>query len=238
MRLDAYISDAGVTSRRKARSLVEAGRVRIDGRPVFSPGYRLGGDETVEVDGRIITPPRERIHIALHKPSGYVTTTDDPRGRPTVMDLVPGEPRLFPVGRLDLNTSGLLLMTDDGPWSARLEHPGTSVPRTYWVCLLGRPDDRVLSDLRSGIPLADGVAKIEIEAFGRADDEKETCWKVTLREGRYREIRRLFATVGHPVLTLRRIGFGPVNLGDLPAGRWRHLKAWELREIERYIGTD
>ncbi len=238
MRLDAYISNAGIASRRKARELVEAGRVSVDGRPARTPGLHLRDDETVAVDGRVVRPPRTRTYIAMHKPSGYITTTDDPRGRPTVMDLVPAQPRLFPVGRLDFNTSGLLLMTDDGAWSARLEHPRTGMPRTYHVRLRGRPDPRILADLRDGIPLADGIARIELEPLPPEDERETSRWKVTLREGRYREIRRLFATVGHPVLSLQRTSFGPVELGDLPAGRWRHLKPRELQEIKRYTETE
>jgi len=233
LRLDAFLSDAGLASRRKARDLVVSGRVRVDGRVVDRPGHRLRGDETVTFDGREIRTPRERTYIALHKPAGFLTTADDPGGRRTVADLVPMRPRLFPVGRLDYATSGLLLLTDDGAWASRLEHPSGGIDRVYRVTVRGEPGEGIVEDIRSGIPLADGIARVR--TMERMVNGAPGCtrWKIVLREGRYREIRRLMATVGHPVEELVRIAFGPVYLGDLGRGRWRYLERCEVEELSR-----
>ena len=233
MRLDAFLSDAGVASRRKARDLVVAGRVQVDGRVVDRPGHRLRGDETVTFDGGEVRPPRQRTYIALHKPAGFLTAAEDPGGRRTVSDLLPRGPRLFSVGRLDYATSGLLLMSDDGDWASRLEHPSGEIDRVYRVTVRGVPDESIVADIRSGIPLADGIARVR--TMERVEGGPPGCsrWRIVLREGRYREVRRLMATVGHPVEELVRIAFGPVRLGDLRPGRWRHLQRPEIEELSR-----
>ncbi len=234
MRLDAYLSSAGVASRRASQEIIRSGRVRVNGRIARRPGRRLTGGETVCVDGKPVVPPMTRTYVALHKPRGYLTTAEDPRGRRTVLDLVPRSPRLFPVGRLDADTSGLLLMTDDGDWAAEIEHPRGAIPRVYEVCVRGVISSSALADLRAGIPLADGVARIErIRPLENGGDPDHSRWRIVMTEGRYREIRRLMATVGHPVVALRRVGFGSVHLGDLPPGKWRSLRPGEVRELAR-----
>lgn len=234
MRLDAFLSYSGVASRRRARDLVLSGRVRVDGDVVTSGGHRLVGRETVTLDGEVVRPPTERTYIMLNKPRGYITTASDPRGRPTVAELVPRSPRLFPVGRLDFSTSGLLLMTDDGDWAASLEHPGGGLSRVYRVLVEGEPSEKVLADLRRGIRLADGIASIDsISRIQGNFPEGQSAWRIALGEGRYREVRRLMATVGHPVMGLKRIGFGPVGLGSLPVGKWRHLRPKEVDALGR-----
>lgn len=235
LRLDKYLSSAGVASRRASRDLILAGRVSVDGRIVREPGFVVaarGGD--VRFDGRPVEVQGDHVYIKLHKPSGYVTTVDDPRGRPTVMDLLSGlSRRVFPVGRLDMDSSGLLLVTSDGDWAQRITHPRYRIPRVYEAWVEGCPDGEVLGDLTVGIRLADGEASFDrVSMLDRDEESDRTRLEVTLSEGRYREVRRMLATVGHPVVSLRRTAVGSVRLGSLAAGKWQHMKEHEVSSFD------
>lgn len=231
LRLDRYLASAGVASRRHSGELIRGGRVRVDGRTVTEPGFYVSPEEAdVRFDGRPVRVSGDHVYIKLHKPPGYLTTMDDPRGRPTVMDLLPEfSRRVFPVGRLDLDSSGLLLLTSDGDWAQGIAHPRYRIPRVYEAWVEGCPDGDVLGDLREGIPLADGEASFDgVSILDRDERSGRARLEVTLSEGRYREVRRMMATVGHPVLSLQRVAVGSVRLGDLPSGEWQYMDEREV----------
>lgn len=232
VRLQKLLANAGIASRRKAEELIRNGRVRVNGNIVTELGTRVDpGTDRVEVGGREIRL-RTPVWIALHKPPGYLTSRGDPQGRPTIYELLPLEYRgLFYVGRLDLETEGLVLLTNDGDRAHRLQHPRYEVPRVYDAVVEGELSDRTVAQLRHGVQLEDGPARfISTRVLQRTTDVSEV--RVTLAEGRKREVRRLFEAVGHPVLQLRRIRYGPIALGDLPPGQWRQLAPAETAAFD------
>jgi 23S rRNA pseudouridine2605 synthase len=224
MRLQKYLAQAGVCSRRAAEVLIAAGRVTVNGQRVTVPGTRVdpGADE-VRVDGAQVRS-RTREWVALHKPPGYVSTRHDPQGRRTLYDLLPADMRhLFSVGRLDADSEGLILLTNDGDAANRLLHPRYQVEREYLAEVAGVPARSVLQGLCAGVELEDGVARAEdAELVGR------NTVRLTLREGRKREVRRMLAALGYPVRRLRRVRYGTVVLGALAPGEWRRLEPHEL----------
>jgi 23S rRNA pseudouridine2605 synthase len=229
VRLAKHLAHAGVASRRAAEALVAQGRVTVDGDVVTDPARDVTGDEAIGVDGAgIAAPARERVVLAVHKPAGVVSTARDTHGRPTVVELAGGRAgaRLYPVGRLDADTTGLLLLTDDGDLAHRLTHPRFGVPKTYRATVAGgRVSDRAVRALRDGVDLDDGrTAPAEVRRV--APNELE----LTLREGRKRQVRRMCAAVGHPVTALRRVAVGPLRLGGMREGAVRRLTP---REVER-----
>jgi 23S rRNA pseudouridine2605 synthase len=232
MRLAKHLAHAGVSSRRAAEQLIAQGRVAIEGEIVTDPARDVGEGARITVDGRPLAAQREeRVVYALHKPVGVLSTARDTHGRPTVVQLVPaGGLRLYPVGRLDADTSGLILLTNDGELANRLTHPRYEVPKTYRARLAGGPlDARALRALREGVELEDGLtAPARVRRLG--GDEIE----LTIHEGRNRQVRRMCAAVGHPVTALRRVAFGSLRLGDLPSGAHRRLSA---AEVERLRGS-
>ena len=228
MRLAKHLAHAGVASRRGAEALIATGRVTVDGATITDPARDVDGAERVAVDGRPVAVPSDRVVIALHKPTGVVSTARDPQGRPTVVDLVADVPgRLYPVGRLDADTTGLILLTDDGELAHRLTHPRFEVPKSYRARVGGGPvGERALRALRDGVELDDGrTAPATVHLAG--EDELE----LTLHEGRKRQVRRMCAAVGHPVRALRRVAFGPLALGDLPEGAYRRVRPDELERL-------
>ncbi len=238
MRLQKFLSRAGVASRRQAEALMAQGRVKVNDERVVSPGRRVDPyTDRVEVDGRRVGLQPIRW-IALHKPRGVVTTRTDPRGRPTVYSLLPGEVgSLRYVGRLDRNTEGLLIFTNDGDTAHRLLHPSSEVEREDRSWVRGVPSDRTVRRLAEGVELDDGPARAESVKVLRASEEKGAILSLVLREGRKREVRRLLRAVGHPVRRLRRVRFGPLRLGDLDPGQWRELSAEEVRVLRRVAGV-
>jgi len=227
MRLQKYLAQAGVASRRGAEALIAEGRVSINGQTVTGQGVRIDPEvDVVRVDGQSVRRSLTRW-IALHKPPGYVSTRHDPQGRRTIYDLLPREMgALFYVGRLDADSEGLLLLTNDGDGAHRLLHPRFQVPREYEAEVAGAPSREVLQRLLAGVQLEDGWARAtsaETLARGRI--------RLTLREGRKREVRRMLAAVGHPVRRLLRTRYGPVRLSDLEPGRWRYLAAEEIAAL-------
>lgn len=232
MRLQKYLARAGVASRRASEELIRQGRVRVDGEVVTVLGTRIDPDGcTVEVDGSVVELESARW-IALHKPPGCLCTRGDPEGRPTVYDLIDEEfATLFHVGRLDYMSEGLLLLTNEGAVAERLLHPRNRVPRRYQVTVGGPVARSVGQRLRAGVELEDGPARIEglaVMPGGRAD---QVVLELTLREGRNREVRRMMEAVGLTVHALRRVSFGPIELGDLPRGSWRSLDEGELARL-------
>jgi pseudouridine synthase len=216
---------------------MRAGRVRVNGQPATEPGIKiLPGVDEVRVDGRLVSPPASKVYVALHKPAGVVTTASDPQGRQMVVELLPDTlraQRLFPVGRLDLDSEGLLLLTNDGDFALRLTHPRYEQEKEYHALVQGRPTSAALEPLRRGL-LLPGETRPTAPARARIlrSGDGETTWlAVTLHEGRKRQVRRMLAAVGHPVLRLVRVRVGPLRLGDLQPGRWRFLTAEEVARL-------
>jgi 23S rRNA pseudouridine2605 synthase len=223
MRLNAFLARAGVASRRKADELIKAGRVTVNGEPGRLNTFVESRDR-VEVDGRPVAKQR-LSYLLLHKPSGVVTTASDPQGRPTVVELVPPEPRVVPVGRLDADTTGALLLTNDGDLAHRLAHPRYGVEKTYAATVEGAPSDGALRALETGIELDDGVT-----APAKARRLRRNVVELTIHEGRNRQVRRMLEAVGHPVLRLHRSRYAGLTVEGLEPGAWREL---EPREVDR-----
>jgi 23S rRNA pseudouridine2605 synthase len=233
------LSRAGIASRRDAEELMRRGRVRVNGVVVTTLGTRVvPGRDRVEVDGEPVRIPDLRW-IMLHKPTRTLTTTRDARGRRTVYDLLPAELAnlgLSYVGRLDADTEGLLLLTNDGDVANRFLHPSEEVEREYEVGVKGVPDAEALRALQRGIELDDGRAAAR-EARVIGSESPGAILRMILVEGRKREVRRLCEAVGHPVRWLRRVRFGPIRLGDLPLGHWRDLNPDEVRRVRERVGS-
>jgi 23S rRNA pseudouridine2605 synthase len=233
VRLQKLIAEAGVASRRAAERLITEGRVRVNGVPVTELGAHADpARDRIEVDGRPLPTVESKRYVLLHKPRGYLTTRADPRGRPRVFDLVPEEGvRLHSVGRLDFDAEGLLLLTNDGALTFHLTHPRHGVRRVYHVLVAGRADPDVLATLERGVTLEDGPGRVERARRLGGDAPGLTWLELTLAEGRYREVKRLCRAVGLAVRRLRRVAFGPLELGDLPVGQWRELSPAEVARL-------
>jgi 23S rRNA pseudouridine2605 synthase len=228
MRLAKYLAHAGVASRRAAEGLIAEGRVRVDGATVTDPARDVGEASRVDVDGEPLRGPERLVVYAVHKPLGVVSTARDTHGRPTVVGLVPAKGlRLYPIGRLDAESSGLILLSNDGELANRLTHPRFEVPKTYVATLAGGPiSDAALRRLRAGVELEDGLTA---PARVRRRGEREI--EITIHEGRKRQVRRMCEAVGHRVTVLRRTAFGPLRLGTLAPGGHRLLRAEEVERL-------
>jgi len=226
MRLNAYLARAGVASRRRADELIKAGRVRVNGEPGQLNTFVESRDR-VEVDGRPVRLQR-LAYLLLNKPAGTVTTVRDPQRRPTVVALVPAEPRVVPVGRLDADTTGALLLTNDGPLAHRLAHPRYGVEKVYEADVQGEPDDAALERLAAGIELEDGTtAPARARRLGPARIE------LALHEGRNRQVKRMLDAVGHPVLRLHRSAYAGLTIGGLAPGAFRELEPLEVERLRQ-----
>jgi 23S rRNA pseudouridine2605 synthase len=227
-RLQKVLARVGIASRRASEDLIEAGRVTVNGE-VAALGRRVdvAGDR-VEVDGTPIPIAPGLVHLLLNKPRGVLSTADDPQGRPTVVDLVPAEPRVFPVGRLDADSEGLLLLTNDGDLTHRLTHPSFGVDKEYLVEVDGEPSRGALARLREGVDLEDGRT-----APAKVAQLDARLLRITIHEGRNRQVRRMCDAVGHPVLRLVRTRIGPITDRSLKPGEWRALTQDEVRALER-----
>jgi len=230
-RLQKVLAAAGLGSRRQCEELITAGRVEVDRRVITELGSRVDqSKQEIRVDGQML--PKPKLHYyAVHKPPGVLSTNRDPSGRRRVIDLLPGgHVRLFTIGRLDLNSEGLILVTNDGELANRLTHPRYGVRKTYRVQVAGRPDRDVLMKLRSGVHLAEGLARVE-DVRIQSHHKQSSVLEMVLREGQNREIRRVLARLGHKVLRLIRTAVGPIRLGNLPPGASRPLSRDEVAAL-------
>jgi 23S rRNA pseudouridine2605 synthase len=227
VRLAKFLASAGIASRRAAEEIVRAGRVSVGGAPVTDPARDVGPQDTVTVDGERVRGQSTCVVYAVNKPAGVVSTARDPQGRPTVVALVPSSLRLYPVGRLDIDTTGLILVTNDGELANRMTHPRFEVPKTYRVVVQRPPvRDAALRALREGVMLEDGRT-----APARARRVAVDTIELTIREGRNRQVKRMCEAVGHRVKRLQRIQFGSLELGDLAPGAHRRLSAAEVAQL-------
>ena len=236
MRIQRALARAGVTSRRDAERLVAEGRVRVNG-AVAVVGQEVGPDDALEVDGRLVAEEEPRTYL-LHKPLGAVSTVRDPQGRPTVLAGMPDDVRLYPVGRLDKDTTGALLVTNDGELASRLMHPRSKVPKVYEALVEGRVSAATLRRLRAGVELEDGpTLPASVDRMERLHPGG-TWLRLELTEGRNRQVRRMCAAVGHPVHRLHRPRYAGIGLGRLRPGAWRPLSQAELRRLAALVGLE
>lgn len=236
MRLQKYLSTAGVCSRRAGEALIKEGRVKVNGNVVTEMGVTIDPDnDQVEVDNRPVRAVKKKEYILLYKPVGYVTTAKDPYDRPTVLSLVrDANVRVFPVGRLDINTSGLLLLTNDGELANRLTHPSYGVEKEYLARIHDIPTAKILNQLARGVELEDGMtapAQVRLVKGGRPTSQVS----LTIKEGRNRQVRRMLEAVGHPVVGLKRLRFGSLTLRGMKVGEWRRLSAEEIRALRQSV---
>ena len=234
MRLEKYIATSGIASRRSVKKSIHAGLVTVNGEPVLVPGHPIEvGIDTIEFEGKQVEPLAEHIYLMLNKPAGCLTTRHDERGRPTVMDLVSDlSDTLYPVGRLDLETEGLLLFTNDGNFAYRLLHPSHEVEKAYLVWVKGVPSDKAVQRLREGITIPSGrTAPAKVKRLRVSKDDATAKFEVVIHEGKKRQIRLMFKAVGHPVSRLKRVRIGNLRLGTLPSGQYRLLTREEISAL-------
>ncbi|NQT54851.1 MAG: rRNA pseudouridine synthase [Desulfobacteraceae bacterium] len=236
-RLNQILSLAGLTSRRKADELIKSGRITVNGRLITQLGTRaVWGSDLIEVDGKEISKPSERLYLILNKPFGYICSLNDPEGRPIVSDLLSGIPqRVYPVGRLDFDTLGLLPLTNDGEWAYRLTHPKYHVSRTYKATVTGRIGDEAIDILKKGVKLEDGPSgRSKVTLITR--NERQSVVRITIARGKTRQVRRMLEAVEYKVIHLMRIGFGNLKLGNLKVGEYRHLETIEVESMKKLVG--
>ncbi len=232
MRIQKYLRMCGITSRRKAEELVINGKVSVNGNTIHD-FVSVSETDDVRVEGKKVAI-REKVYYIFNKPAGYLTTKNDPQGRKTIFDILKIEPDIFPVGRLDADTEGLLILTNDGEMAQKLLHPRFEVPRTYELIVESKVEGEELKKLEEGITLPYGY-KAKMKAKILRYEGLKTHLRVSINEGRKREIRRTFKFMVHPVIYLKRISFGPLNIGDLPRGSFRKLTEKELKELREYV---
>ena len=232
IRLQKYISDCGITSRRKAEELILQGKVRVNGEIVTLLGTRIEEcTDRVTVSGKEIKKTPQKIYVMLNKPKGCITSVSDPQGRNTVFTyLTDIRERIYPVGRLDYDTEGLLLLTNDGDFAFRLAHPKHQVEKTYVASMKGKPTPDLLKKLSQGIPIEDYIAKAN-EVRLLSFDEKSSKVLITIAQGKNRQVRKMFEAIGYPLIGLKRISIGTLKLSKLSPGKWRYLNRQEANQI-------
>ena len=232
MRINQYIASAGVCSRLAADELIEKGRVRVNGEVLRAMGYHVQDGDVVAVDGRRVEPETKKVYYLLNKPAGYVTSTADREGRPLVTELVPDSVRVFPVGRLDLNTTGLLILTNDGDLSNKLMHPSREFSKRYLVRAQGIVTRAEAARLEKGVDIG-GFVTSPAEVHLIKHDRNSTLAEIVIHEGKNRQVRRMFKAIGHPVLELCRTGLGNLEIGKLAVGQCRKLSPAEVEYLKR-----
>jgi 23S rRNA pseudouridine2605 synthase len=237
-RLQKILSESGVASRRKAETLIRQGRVMVNSRTAQLGDKADSLRDCIKVDGQRVGLSLSKVFVLLNKPKGTLTTADDPEGRAMVMDLLKiKKPRLFPVGRLDFDAEGLLLLTNDGEMAHRLSHPSFRIPRTYWVKVKGKPQAQEIRKLSQGVTLEDGPTA-PCRIFPLRETEENMWLEMILYEGRNRQVKRMWQKLGYPVLKLKRTGFAGLSLGNLQPGEHRSLSAGEVQKLRRLVDGD
>jgi 23S rRNA pseudouridine2605 synthase len=231
-RLQKILASAGVASRRRAEEYIRQGRVKVDGTVVAEMGLQVDPQhQSIELDGKPVTTKEGPVYILLNKPRGYVSTLSDPQGRPIITSLLTGvKARVFPVGRLDLDSEGALLLTNDGELAHRILHPSFEVEKTYIIRVTGKPDAGLLKKLEEGIVI-EGRRTWPAKVRMLAADSTASTFEVIIHEGRKRQVRNMFAAIGHPVLQLKRVAYGNLKLANLPVGKYRILSRKELEQV-------
>jgi 23S rRNA pseudouridine2605 synthase len=223
----------GVASRRKCEEMIAAGQVKVNGKLIKEPGFKVDPEkDKVEVNGKLLETENRKVYIMLNKPEGYVSTADDQFGRPTVLDLIKGvEERIYPVGRLDFDTEGLILLTNDGDFTFKMTHPSHEIEKEYIALVKGIPTDQELKVLREGVCVEDYItspAKVEL----LEKRKNKALLRIIIHEGRNRQVRKMCEAVGHPVEKLKRTAIGTLKLGNLKIGKWRFLTGKEVRSLK------
>ncbi|MFC1819180.1 pseudouridine synthase [Thermodesulfobacteriota bacterium] len=233
-RLQKILAKAGIASRRKAEELIKEGKVRVDGKVVTEMGTKVDPDaQDIECDGIHVAAREKKIYILLHKPAGFLSTVHDPQGRPIVTDLLPQvKERVYPVGRLDLDTEGALLLSNDGELAQKILHPSHEVNKTYVAKVKGKPNTKKLAALSRGITI-EGRKTWPADIEVLQTKPQATTIKIIIHEGRKRQVRKMFDAVGHPVLQLKRTAYGQLELGDLRPGKYRFLSPEDIKMIFR-----
>ena len=233
MRLQKFLADCGVASRRKSEELISSGRVKVNGKTVTKMGFKVEPEtDSVCVDGKNIALERHKVYILLNKPKGYVTTVREQFNRKKVVDLINVPYRIFPVGRLDYNTSGFLILTNDGELTYKLTHPKFEVPKVYVAKIRGIPSRDKLNSFESGLKVENYVtAPAKIRVLKKLG--KDCLVEITIQEGKNHQIRKMWDAIGHPVLELERIKMGKINIGDLEVGNWRYLTEQEVKYLKQ-----
>jgi len=231
MRLAKYLANAGIVSRRKAEALIAQGRVKVNGTPVLEKGYIITPGDKVELDGRIIEK-EEKIYILLNKPPYYISSVIDPQGRPTVLDLLKNiSQRVYPIGRLDYDTEGILLLSNDGEFTNLMTHPRYEINKTYHALVKGQVGEKALKILRNGVELEDGLtAPAQVKILNQLKDK--TWLEIIIHEGKKRQIKRMCMAVGHPLISLKRIAIENLNLDGVPLGHYRFLTPEEVAVLK------
>lgn len=235
MPLNKYIAHSGVCSRRDAADLIKSGKVVVNGSLITEPGFKVTTKDEVKVGGKKVRPSKDLVYILLNKPKDYITTTDDPQGRKTVLDLIQHatKERIYPVGRLDRNTSGVLLLTNDGELSQKLTHPSNEIKKVYAVSLERPLEKKDFEKILQGVMLEDGMAKVDSLAYTDASDKTQIG--IEIHSGRNRIVRRIFETLGYEVRNLDRVIFAGLTKKNVVRGKWRFLTEKEVREL-KYFG--
>jgi 23S rRNA pseudouridine2605 synthase len=235
-RLQKVLAQAGIASRRKCEEYISAGRVMVNDEPVTELGFKVDPvKDQIKVDGKPIRQEK-KIYILFNKPKGVITSVQDPQGRRVVTDYLEGiKERVYPVGRLDYDTEGLLLLTNDGEFANLLTHPKHEMPKTYHATVRGVPHDSLLDKLRQGIKLEDGMTAPAVVEYDDVNpDKKESVISITIHEGRNRQVRRMFDAIGFPVVRLRRVSYGPIHLMGVPRGKFIRLRPDQVEELKQY----
>ncbi len=232
VRLQKYLAGCGIASRRKAEEIIARGRISVDGEVITAMGERIDpARQEIRLDGKLVTPHDDLLYILLNKPQGYVTTMSDPQGRPIVTSLLHGiKARLFPVGRLDLDTEGALILTNDGELAQKIQHPSHEVTKTYEAQIVGLPSEKMLQQLEHGI-LLEGRKTAPAKVTVIARKSGTSTIRITIHEGRKRQVRKMFQAIGHPVIHLKRIAYGHLFLQGLMVGKYRFLTPEDLKKI-------
>lgn len=235
MPLNKFIAHSGICSRRDAAEMVKLEKVKVNGQLITEPGHKVSANDDVRVNGKKIFPAKNLIYILLNKPKDYITTTDDPQGRKTVLDLIgrATQERIYPVGRLDRNTSGVLLLTNDGELSQQLTHPSHEVKKVYHITLNRPLEKKDFDQILKGVNLEDGIAKVDVMAY--ADSKDKTQIGLEIHSGRNRIVRRIFEHLGYDVKNLDRVMFAGLTKKNIERGKWRFLTEKEVREL-KYFG--